>query len=132
MPSQFRVRETIGTDRAEWGHSRWLSHPLSTGAKQLASLNATVEAGQGHNFHTHPEQEELIYVVEGQIEQWIDREKRILEAGDAVFIAPGTVHATFNVSRSDARLVVIFSPCVGDGFAAVDVSGDAPWRELRA
>jgi quercetin dioxygenase-like cupin family protein len=68
----------------------------------------------------------------GQIERWIDREKRILGAGDAIFIAPGTVHATFNVGKSDARVVVTFSPCVGDGFEAVDVSGETPWQGLRS
>ena len=54
-----------------------------------------------------------------------------LGAGDAIFIAPGTVHATFNVGKSDARVVVVFSPCVGDAFEAVDVSGEAPWQGLR-
>jgi quercetin dioxygenase-like cupin family protein len=70
-------------------------------------------------------------VADGRIEQWIDREKRILGAGDAIFIAAGTVHATFNVGDSDARVVVIFGPCLGNGFEAVDVSGEVPWRGLR-
>ena len=131
MSSQFRMREKIAPDQAPWGHSRWVSHPASTGAKQIAALDANIAPGQGHNFHKHPAQEEVLSVIEGQIEQWIDREKRILGAGDAIFIAPGTVHATFNVGKSDARVVVVFSPCVGDGFEAVDVSGEAPWQGLR-
>ena len=132
MSSQFRMREHIAPDHAPWGSSRWVSHPASTGARQLAALDASIAPGQGHDFHKHPAQEEVLCVIEGQIEQWIDREKRILGAGDAIFIAPGTVHATFNVGKTDARVVVIFSPCVGDGFEAVDVSGEAPWRGLRA
>ena len=132
MSSQFRMREKIAPDQAPWGHSRWVSHPASTGAKQLATLDAYIAPGQGHNFHKHPGQEEVLCVIEGQIEQWIDREKRMLGPGDAIFIAPGTVHATFNVGKSDARVVVIFSPCVGDGFEAVDVSSEAPWQGLRA
>ena len=131
MSSQFRMREKIDPDQAPWGHSRWVSHPASTGAKQLAILDAYIAPGQGHNFHKHPRQEEVLCVIDGQIEQWIDREKRILGPGDAIFIAPGTVHATFNVGKSDARVVVVFSPCVGDGFEAVDVSGETPWQGLR-
>jgi quercetin dioxygenase-like cupin family protein len=121
----------MAPDYAPWGHSRWVSHPASTGARQLATLDANIAPGQGHSFHKHPDQEEVLCVIEGQIEQWIDRDKRILGAGDAIFIAPGTVHATFNIGKSDARVVVIFGPCVGDGFAAVDVSGESPWKAIR-
>jgi quercetin dioxygenase-like cupin family protein len=132
MSSEFRMREKIAPDHAGWGHSRWLSHPPSTGAKQLTAMDANIAPGQGHSFHKHPNQEEVLYIIEGQIEQWIDREKRILGAGDAVFIAAGTVHATFNVGKDDARVVVMFGPCIGDGFEAVDVSSEASWQGLRA
>jgi len=132
MTSQFRIKKEIAPDQADWGHSRWLSHPASTGARQLAALDANIAPGKGHDFHKHPDQEEVLYVIDGQIEQWIDREKRILGAGDTIFIAPGTVHATFNVGKEDAHVVVVFSPCVGDGFEAVDMSGDTPWQGLRA
>ena len=131
MSSQFRMKKEIAPDQAAWGFSRWLSHPPSTGAKQITAMDANIAPGQGHSFHKHPNQEEVLYVVDGRIEQWIDREKRILGAGDAIFIAAGTVHATFNVGESDARVVVIFSPCLGSGFEAVDVSGEVPWRGLR-
>ena len=131
MRTQFRIEEKIAPDQAAWGYSRWLSHPSSTGAKQLAAMSASIKPGQGHSFHRHPSQEEVLYVIDGQIEQWIEGEKRTLGAGDAIFIAPGIVHASFNAGGDDARVIVIFSPCVGDGFEAVDVSGEAPWQGLR-
>ena len=54
-----------------------------------------------------------------------DWEKRILGGGNAAFVAAGIVHAAFNtLAKSDARLLVIFSPCIGDSFEAVDVSGE--------
>ena len=81
MTSQFRMREKIAPDQAPWGHSRWVSHPASTEAKQIATLDAYIAPGQGHNFHKHPDQEEVLCVIDGQIEQWIDREKRMLGAG---------------------------------------------------
>jgi quercetin dioxygenase-like cupin family protein len=87
--------------------------------------------GQAHSFHKHPSQEEVMYVVSGNVEQWIDREKRVLGAGDAAFIPAGMVHATFNTGKTEAHLLVVFSPCVGDGFEVIDVSSDAPWKGLR-
>jgi quercetin dioxygenase-like cupin family protein len=73
-----------------------------------------------------------MYVVSGKVEQWVDRKKRILGAGDAAFIPAGVVHGTFNIGDDEARLMVIFGPCVGDGFEAIDVSGEAPWRGLKS
>jgi quercetin dioxygenase-like cupin family protein len=132
MESQFRMRQSIALNEAPWGFMRWISHPASTGAGQLTALDATLLPGEGHSFHKHPDQEEVLCVVEGEIEQWIEREKRLLTAGDAMFIAPGTVHGTFNAGRGDARLLVFFGPCVGDGFEAIDMSGEEPWRSLRS
>jgi quercetin dioxygenase-like cupin family protein len=132
MTSNFRIASEIKPDQAGWGVSRWVSHPASTGAQQLTVLDAAVVPGQAHSFHKHPAQEEVMYVVAGKVEQWVDREKRILGAGDAAFIPAGVVHATFNVGQDDARLLVIFSPCIGDGFEAVDVSAEAPWNGLRS
>ena len=32
--------------------------------------------GAGHQFHHHPNREEIIYIEDGIAEQWVDREKR--------------------------------------------------------
>ena len=68
--------------------SRWLSNPPATGAKQLTVINVTLAPGKGHNFHKHPDQEEVIYVVAGQVEQWVDREKRMLGPGNCALCRP--------------------------------------------
>jgi quercetin dioxygenase-like cupin family protein len=132
MSDRFRIADDMKPDQANWGSFRWVSHPASTGATQLTVMSATIVSGEGHNFHKHPDQEEVLHVVAGEIEQWVDREKRTLRAGDSVFIPAGTVHATFNVGTRDAGLVVVFGPCVGFGFESIEVGGDAPWKDLRA
>ena len=132
MQSKFVIASEIKPEPTYFGSFHWLSHPPSTGAKQVTVMAATVVPGQGHDFHKHPDQEEVLYVASGTLEQWIDREKRILVAGDAVAIPPGVVHASFNAGSDDLRLVVMFAPCVGDGFEMVDMSGEAPWKGLRA
>lgn len=132
MQSRFWIREDVAPDQAPWGHMRFVSHPASTGARQLAVLDATILPGKGHDFHSHPEQEEVLTVVEGTIEQWIGTEKRILGPGSAIVIAPGVIHATFNIGGGDARVIAAFGPCTEAGLDMVDVSGEAPWRGLRA
>jgi quercetin dioxygenase-like cupin family protein len=116
----------------EWGRLRWVSNPAVTGAKQTTVIAGTFSPGYGHDFHYHPDQEEIIYVLAGSIEHWNEHEKRVLGPGDCVFIPVGLVHASFNAGTDDARVLAILAPCVGEiGVEQVDVSQKAPWNALR-
>jgi quercetin dioxygenase-like cupin family protein len=102
------------------------------GISGIAAVEATFAPGKAHAFHAHPGQEELIFVLEGRIEQWIEDRKQELGVGDAAVIEAGVVHATFNDGNVPARILAVLSPCVGEsGYGVVDVSGEEPWRSLR-
>jgi len=118
-------------DALDWGRLGWISNPAGTGAAQLAIVEGTLFPGKGHDFHKHPKQEEVLVVLAGTIEQWIGEEKRLLGPGDAAFMPPGTVHASFNIGKDEAKVLAIFGPCVGDGFETVDMASEAPWKDLR-
>jgi quercetin dioxygenase-like cupin family protein len=106
--------------------------PRIAPTKHLVVIDARFPEGQGHAFHYHPGQEEVIYVVAGEIEQWVGEEKHRLGPGDTAFIPADKVHATYTVGKAEARIIAVLSPAIGEtGFSAVDVSGDAPWREMR-
>jgi quercetin dioxygenase-like cupin family protein len=71
-------------------------------------------------------------VIDGEIEQWLSREKRTLRAGDAAFIGADVVHASFNISDGNARLLAILGPCVGTtGYELIDVADQEPWASLK-
>ena len=96
-------------------------------------IEAVFNAGHSHGFHIHPDQEEMILMLDGTMEQWIGEEKRILKAGDSVLIDAGEVHASFNDSDEPTRFLAILSPSVGeDGYELVDVSDQEPWCNLRS
>ncbi len=109
----------------------WLARPEIADAKDLQLCRAVLPAGEGHNFHTHPELEEIIYVLEGTVEQWVETEKRMLQSGEVAHIPRGIVHATFNPTDRDAVILAILSPASTQGPFLVDVSGEAPWNALR-
>lgn len=133
MNGRFVHETDIEREQLDWGGLGWISRPPSTGARQLTVLDVSLEPGHGHDFHTHPEQEEVIVVQAGEIEQWLEGEKTVLGPGEAVFIGMGTVHASFNTGQETARLTVALGPCAGEGgYELVDVSGEEPWRSLRA
>jgi quercetin dioxygenase-like cupin family protein len=133
MNGTFVHDADIEREELDWGGLGWISRPPSTGARQLTVLDVTLEPGHGHDFHVHPEQEEVIVVQAGEIEQWLEGEKTVLGPGEAVFIGMGTVHASFNTGQETARLTVALGPCVGEGgYELVDVSGEEPWGSLRS
>jgi len=134
MSGKFTFMNDIDFATLNWGKVGALCSPSSTGAKNLTVLDARLYPGKGHDFHKHANQEEVIIVISGKLEQWIDQEKRILGPGDSVFIPANTVHASFNVGDSETtEILAMFGPSVGDnGLEMIDVSGEAPWNGLRS
>jgi quercetin dioxygenase-like cupin family protein len=132
MERRFTIASETEPEVLDWGRLRWLCNPPSTGAKDLTVIDVTLSPGKGHNFHKHPDQEEVILCVSGSVEQWVDREKRILAPGDSAFIPAGVVHASFNVGQAEAKVVAILGPCKGDiGYEVVEMGAEAPWNTLR-
>jgi quercetin dioxygenase-like cupin family protein len=132
MAATFVTRATRSRTDLDWGSMAWISSPGATGAGQLTVMEVTLTPGNGHNFHKHPAQEEVIYVVEGSIEQWLEQERKQLGPGEAVFIPADVVHASFNTGATSAKLMVTLSPCIGEsGYDLVDVAGQSPWKDLR-
>ena len=132
MRGKFVIAAEAERDELDWGSMTWLSRPQTTGAKDLVAIEVNLMPGGGHNFHKHPDQEEVIYVIEGSIEQWLENRRQELNAGDSVFIPADVVHASFNVSSAPAKLFVTLGPSSGDeGYQLVDVSDESPWNALR-
>lgn len=109
----------------------WMCRPEITAAEGLQICRAALPPGEGHHFHRHPELEEVIYVLEGEVEQWVEKEMRILKPGEVAHIPRGVVHATFNSSARDAVILAILSPAAATGPFLVDMSSVEPWRSLR-
>lgn len=132
MDGKFITSNAMERDQLDWGVMGWLSRPATTGARDLVVIEVTLEPGFGHNFHMHPGQEEVIYVVSGAVEQWVGKESTTLAAGDGVFIGADVVHASFNTGSQTAKLIAILGPSVGEeGYQLVEVYEQEPWKSLR-
>lgn len=131
MKGKFLQKKEKSWGQAPLGLDAWHSSPKITKSKQLIFIEVKIDSGKGHSFHHHPNQEEIIYVLEGEIQQWLEEESRILKAGDSIFIAPGVVHATFNLSDHQAKFIAILSPCMGEeGYEVVNVFDQDCWAKL--
>ena len=133
MGAQFISAQEVVREELDWGRLAWACRPASTGARQLVVIEVTLAPGKGHAFHKHPQQEEVIYVIEGQVEQWLEQEKRVLGSGDVVFIPADAVHASFNTSNHNAKLLAILGPAMAGptGYEVIEVASQPPWNTLR-
>ncbi|MBW3541832.1 MAG: cupin domain-containing protein [Planctomycetes bacterium] len=133
MPSPLRfVTETeMQVEQLPWGPHDWLCRPGLTEAKELLLVRVHMPPGQAHKFHRHPEMEEIIYVLSGRCEQWVDREKRILTPGQLAHIPKDVVHGSYNAGEGDLEILAILAPAEITGPALVDVSEEEPWKSLR-
>ena len=129
---RFVTSKNSEVEFAPWGKHWWLSKPELTGTQQLTLVRVTMRPGAGHQFHYHPAREEIIYVVEGVAEQWVDQQKRSLKAGEIAFIPKNVVHAIHNSSKRRLTFLAILSPAEAEGPFLVDCYEDEPWRSLRA
>jgi quercetin dioxygenase-like cupin family protein len=114
-----------------WGPHEWLSRADLTSAQQIQVVRVTMPPGKAHAFHRHPCMEEVLYFVSGRAEQWVGRERRIVNAGELAFVPRDEVHGTYNVFDEPVVFLAVLSPAVIDGPALIDVSGDEPWRSIR-
>jgi quercetin dioxygenase-like cupin family protein len=132
--STFVKQGDIRQEQWDWGVIGWRCAPENTGSKALVVMDVALEPGEGHAFHKHPGQEEMIILKAGRIEQYIEQESTTLEAGDSVYIDADVVHASFNVGDETAHLQVVIGPSLGEGtgYGLVDVSGEEPWASLRS
>ncbi len=132
MIQTFVEQKSLRRDPLDWGSIAEVSGPISNAAQQIVTLDVELNPGGGHNFHKHPRQEEVIYVLQGKIEQWVGKQMSILGPGDAAFIPADCVHASFNIGEVDAKVLAILGPAVGEsGYEVEEMADQAPWRDLR-
>lgn len=129
----FFPQDSYHKDPVPQGLNEWINWPdITADVPGLFAARASIAPGMGHDFHYHPGREEIIYVLEGTLEQWVGTEKQILSAGDSAIIPADKVHASFNIGPSEAKIFVVLSPAEAEQPLAVDVASETPWKTLRA
>ena len=71
-----------------------------------------INSGRGHAPHTHPGEDEVIYVISGEGVQTVGEGAEAFEIreGDAIYIPLGTGHSTYNTTWRPQCLVVTYTP----------------------
>ena len=128
--SHFVTAQDVQHGDMPWCHVDWMSNAEIVGAEDILLVRATFDPGKAHLFHIHPGREEIIYVLEGEAEQWVGEEKRLLKPGEMAHIPKNTPHATFNPGSIPLKFLAILSPLSASGEFSVDISHLEPWCSL--
>jgi mannose-6-phosphate isomerase-like protein (cupin superfamily) len=90
------------------GEMKMLAGPLGT--EQIAFTHRTMpqhSGGKGGYGHRHKTQEEIYFVVSGELQFKLEDEVIDVPAGTAVRIAPGTVRSVWNERPEEAQLIIV-------------------------
>ena len=99
-----------------------------------------MQRGKVTPLHTHPGQDEAIYVLDGEIVAHVDDTQHRVGAGGLFFAPRGVPHA-FMVTSETAHVLSVQTPGSGESFyreagesatSDADASRPADWARLRA
>lgn len=110
----------------------WFCKPGMVKDTNLMFVRAQLPPGEAHRFHFHPKMEEILYILSGTAEQWVEREKKTMRPGDSLYLPAGIIHGTYNVGSEMLDFLAILSPAKSGEPVTIEVSEQEPWKSLRA
>ncbi len=90
------------------GAMRFLTHSL--GNEQIAITHRVMPqhaGGKGGYGHKHKTQEEIIYVLKGELEVKLDDAVEVVKAGQVIRISPEVVRSVWNEQPDDAEILIL-------------------------
>ena len=129
---RFIAKDNIEVEELPWGPHEWMSRPGLTEADHLLLVRVNMPPGKAHQFHRHPEMEEIIYVISGKAEQWVADQKQVLHPGEMAHIPKDVIHGTYNPFDETLVFLAILAPAKFEGPALIDEFENEPWASLKS
>jgi quercetin dioxygenase-like cupin family protein len=82
----------------------------------LAALEAVNPAGEGPPLHVHTREDEVVYVLGGEIRWKLGDQLSLTGPGSFVFIPRGVPHTWQNVGNGECTMLITFAPAGMEGF----------------
>lgn len=76
----------------------------------LFALETVAAAGEGPPLHTHANEDEFLYVLDGRFRFRLDADESEGSAGTCMYVRRGVPHTWRNVSDGPARMLAVFTP----------------------
>ncbi len=91
-----------------WGHMQWLCNGAMFADAQQTFGYVEINAGEKNPKHLHPNSDEVLYLLEGELDHSIGDESHHLTAGMAIHIPQGIPHDAANHGTTVARMIVAY------------------------
>jgi len=82
----------------------------------MLALETIAAAGEGPPMHTHANEDEFLYVLDGRFQFRLDDEICEGPAGMCMYIRRGVPHTWRNISDGPARMLAVFTPAGMESF----------------
>lgn len=100
--------DNLQTEKTSSGERRQIFEGYTNTLSYFEVHVTTLKPGNApHKSHMHADMEELIIVKEGQLEQTINSERKMLGPGSVVLASPGDLHGISNAGDTDASYYII-------------------------
>ena len=96
------------TREFNWGTINWLDSAELTGTGSLTVGEVTIYRGEQNTEHYHPNCDESLYLLSGELEHSIGSEARTLTPGDLIHIPAGDRHQATSTGSEDAIAVIVY------------------------
>jgi quercetin dioxygenase-like cupin family protein len=91
-----------------WGRIRWLVNGAKVRGANITVGWVEIEPGMKNPLHLHPNSEEVLVLMEGELDHSIGDEVHRLTRGSAIVVPANTPHDGRNVGSVTARMVVSY------------------------
>jgi quercetin dioxygenase-like cupin family protein len=108
----MRVVDHSSNPRETWraGVETRMLVSASNGCSQLCIFEQWIAPGTGAPTHSHPV-EEVLTVLEGEAEMWMDEQRIIVSAGQSLIVPAGRKHGFRNAGNATLHIhAVLASP----------------------
>lgn len=94
--------------KTSFGSVRWLASKEASGT-DITLGRVVIEAGKRNPRHSHPDCQEVLYLLTGRLEHSLGPDTAVLEQGDSIVIPPNTYHNARSIGADDADMIVAYS-----------------------
>jgi quercetin dioxygenase-like cupin family protein len=101
--------ESYEVEPTSWGRLVWMVAGRLHNSATLTLGKCFISPGSANPRHVHPNCDEVLHVLRGDIEHSLDDKTFRLSAGETISVPMGSMHNARNLGAEEAELLIVFS-----------------------
>lgn len=109
LKNYAREAAAVSPFAASWGEIRWIFDASNAAGAEMTIGRVTIEPGEHNPLHSHPNCEEVLFVLSGECVHLLDGDEMTLRPGSAIRIPRGVKHLARCTSAEPLVALIAFS-----------------------